>query len=738
MKKIKRYRIIIFTVFVFSLLYSCNEQLDLPSDGRITMDEVFNDYNRTRGYLNSCYGFCPAPYMDRASFSDEAQDADAITANSRYNNWYNGNITTTNYKDNSADGNPWGDLYEGIRKCNVFIKNMRTATVYASEEVKEGWVAQARTLRALYYLQLIKRYGDVPLIKEPFEIGADFSIIDRSSFADVVGFIIEDCDSALLVPDTRDGFHWAVYENQFGIMTRAVAYAVKSEAVTYAASPLWTDGTYSWADATEINAEALAQCLNNDYQLFNVEPSSDIAQNAYALYFITSSNDQRSVDKETILQIGSQMQVWKYAGLPTNSGMEKAGPCPTQDLVDSYEMANGQVPITGYANADRTTPIVNEASGYDPENPYVGRDPRFYASVYYNGAPRYLGQTVEERDDTYPLELTSSANQLNVTALDGGGYEMTTTGGDPYIMVNALTESLDNPPSVVLAFEYTSTAEISPQFFFGPAISEARSIHPGAIPKADEWSTYSINITEDVTSFGWGNSGDNMRFDVGVNSDVTLQMKNFRIEVKSGPVGEVDDSSVQTYVGGNEEISQINRKYTRTGYYLRKFNNYKSGENNNADGAVRLFRLAELYLNFAESAYQSESADAVISAGGLSMSARDAVNAIRERAGMPALPSGLSNEDFEARYRNERRVELAFEEHRFFDVRRWNILSQTDDFVTGMRITKSGDKFEYNRFKLEDRKSNTDKYLMYPIPQDEVDKMIEISGKDWQNPGWME
>ena len=52
-------------------------------------------------------------------------------------------------------------------KCNVFIESMKTATVYASEEKKQGWVAQARTLRALYYLQLIKRFGEFLLLNIP-------------------------------------------------------------------------------------------------------------------------------------------------------------------------------------------------------------------------------------------------------------------------------------------------------------------------------------------------------------------------------------------------------------------------------------------------------------------------------------------------------------------------------------------------------------------------------------------
>jgi hypothetical protein len=104
---------------------------------------------------------------------------------------------------------------------------------------------------------------------------------------------------------------------------------------------------------------------------------------------------------------------------------------------------------------------------------------------------------------------------------------------------------------------------------------------------------------------------------------------------------------------------------------------------------------------------------------------------------MPPLPSGLSKDDFEKRYRNERRVELAFEEHRFFDVRRWKILNETDSFVTGMKITKDdAGKYTYTRIKLATRPTNADKYLLYPIKQTEVSKMNAFTGANWQNPGW--
>jgi hypothetical protein len=732
MKKLR-----IFTVlFATFLLFSCNDKLDLQTDGRITMDQVFSDYNRTRGYLNSCYGYCPAPYMDRASFTDESQDADDVTPGSRYVNWYGGSVTSITYPTYSSDASPWGSLYTGIRKCNVFLESIKTATVYATDEEKGQWTAQALTLRALYYLQLIKRYGGVPIIDKPLEINHDFSKDKRATFSEVVKFILADCDKALTYPATQTGFAWNIYDNQFGIMSRAVAYAIKSQAVTYAASPLWSDGTYTWAMATEINKEALYQCMvNGGYKLFDVVPASNIAQNPYALYFFTSSNDQRAVDKETIYQRGDVMQVWRWAGMPTNPSMDRTGPCPTQDLVDSYEMANGEAPISGYSDASRLNPIVNPASGYNPNNPYEGRDPRFYASVYYNGASRFLDQA---GDQTAGLKFTATAPFYAVAAVcPSWGNNIGNLTFRLFKWNTNYALSVAGTPVAENTFvNFTDGASLMLTFGAQPAGDYLWELSRGT-ETVGVWK-YNETVGTSVSYYmGKQVSGN-------YHSLISYTMPLSATALTSGssntPVGLLYTAvtQVETFVGGKEEISDISRKNTRTGYYLRKFNNYKSTLSNSADGAIRLFRLGELMLNFAESAYQSAGPDVAVTAGSISISARDAVNAVRARAGMPPFPAGMAKDAFEKKYRNERRIELAFEEHRFFDVRRWKVLDQTDKFVTGMRITKSGTTLTYTRFKFTDRNCYSTKWLMYPIDQAEVDKVIGFSGANWQNPGWLD
>src|SRR5690606_15394097 len=98
----------------------------------------------------------------------------------------------------------------------------------------------------------------------------------------------------------------------------------------------------------------------------------------------------------------------------------------------------------------------------------------------------------------------------------------------------------------------------------------------------------------------------------------------------------------------------------------------------------------------------------------------EAINTIRQRVGMPILPSGLSQDEMRERIHRERRVELAFEESRFWDVRRWKILDKTDKLTTGMEWTKAGDGFTGRRIVVGRRKSWEDNYLIFPIPLSEL------------------
>lgn len=185
-------------------------------------------------------------------------------------------------------------------------------------------------------------------------------------------------------------------------------------------------------------------------------------------------------------------------------------------------------------------------------------------------------------------------------------------------------------------------------------------------------------------------------------------------------------TAVNTTVGGKDGLG-VSVNATKTGYYMRKFLSEAASWNQTTNATVRrpwiLFRYAEVLLNYAEAQNEAAGPDA---------SVYDAVNQVRKRAGMPDLPVGLSKDQMRQRIRNERRVELAFEEHRFFDIRRWKT-GETDlgKPVSGMRITNNGTNNVYERFTVESRMFNERMYR-YPIPQSEINNTTKLV----QNPGY--
>ena len=98
---------------------------------------------------------------------------------------------------------------------------------------------------------------------------------------------------------------------------------------------------------------------------------------------------------------------------------------------------------------------------------------------------------------------------------------------------------------------------------------------------------------------------------------------------------------------------------------------------------------------------------------------------------MPEFAAGLTQSEFREKLRNERRVEMAFEDHRFWDIRRWKIGSTSTD-IYGIIITENPfGEWAYQEFLVEQR--FFDEYMnLYPIPQTEID----INKKLVQNPGW--
>lgn len=194
---------------------------------------------------------------------------------------------------------------------------------------------------------------------------------------------------------------------------------------------------------------------------------------------------------------------------------------------------------------------------------------------------------------------------------------------------------------------------------------------------------------------------------------------------------------IETFEGGKDATGTYTTA-TKTGYYLQKLLSKQAvwdGRTNNITRTWVLMRYAEVLLNYAEAMNEYLSTPSAAP----NDSIYKVVELVRKRAGLSPykLQTGLSKEEMRKIIRNERRVELAFEEHRFFDIRRWRLLDDPTEKanylkIEGIHITKdANDTRTFENYTVENRVFDERMYL-YPIPKTEILKAPGIT----QNPGW--
>lgn len=611
----------------------CSDDLDATPDGRLTMEEVFNNPEHTAGYLSTAWKHTErGPFMHHffenffTSISDEAWSTDDYQP-LNISFFYDGTNSaakspwTWDSRDQGKwEGNYWRRYWETIRILNQFLENIPTAAVN-SESDRSLFTAEARILRAYYYNRLAKMYGGLPLITWTTDVSTSYDGVERTPAWKVFQWCVEECEEALKC----DNLPWHIEsQQQRDRMTKGIACAIISQASLFAASPLFCEGQDLWQYAYEKNKEAFDLLTANGYELYSHLNAPKEYPNAYAEYFSRRSFANTCPDdKETIWGCSSKCDVMLCVvnAVPRIQGQFKAGVCPSQELVDAYDMLETGEPIydlsNPYVDEKHTDINVNSRSGYDPQNPYVGRDPRFYATIIYDGCSYNTGVRNEK--------IRIYSNKFLWTG------------------------------------ERTSNT--------GKVATKEGNCHP------------SVN----------------------------------------------------------------DRLYTRTGYYNRKFHTYKATEANGKDeGNWKLFRLGEVYLNYAEAAAEAGHTD----------EAMTLVNAIRHRAGFaPAVDRKASSRD-EARLivHHERHVELAYEEHRYFDVRRWQVEGtdiKEERWQTGVWISTSPDNeskgLVYTRFPLGKSQgtepssaTHEAQNRLMPIPLTEENNLNAATGiyGVWQNWGW--
>lgn len=358
------------------LLVGCQEDfLDVVPTDRVSDASILSDSTLFEAYVINRYlgvrltnkeGDAYQPGFGRGF---EYAMWSSLTDESIYNNddntWFiqQGQLSPQN---TGIAGTFWGRSYRSIRECNYALANI--GELEMSQSGKDLLIAELKFIRAFRYFDLIKNYGDVVFMGDNVaQLGDDFtdpSFYERIPKEEAIAYVSQQLDDAAEVLPQTNSSMWLE-----GRATKGAALALKSRLLLYAASPLYNDGgsdIQKWQEAAQA-AQAVMDL--GQYNLY---------QSGYGELFLTPQSNSEIIFAR-YYNINARHTALEIANGP-NGYDGWGGNVPLQNLIDDYEMMDG-TPFS-WDNEEQASA------------PYENRDPRFYESILFNGAP-YRDREVE-------------------------------------------------------------------------------------------------------------------------------------------------------------------------------------------------------------------------------------------------------------------------------------------------------------------------------------------------------
>lgn len=396
MNKTIKYIFILNLALAGMIFTACNTDfLNTKPLNQVSSEDVWKDAALSEAFVTDLYNGLGQGGFDEqmlASLSDEAvfthpgrgiKVVNEGTLNPDNQGWVSGTYS-------------WNSMYSRIRACNLALENLAKAT-FDDQTLNDRLRGESHFLRAYYYQQLLRYYGAVPIIDSSYGLGEDYSIA-RNTYEECVNFIVQECDSAAILLDGKT--------MDKGRCSKAAALALKSRVLLYAASDLHDiptakakssliagfahpellgyvsgDRIERWQKAKDA-AKAVLDIPDYGYKLDLMAPvSPEEGKNNYISIAMGGGSKASVADPAAASELifaryftpnkseGGQQQ-GLYNG--PNGYHNWAGNEPIGELVDDYEMMDG-----------------SKFSWNDPAeaaHPYENRDPRFYASILYDGA----------------------------------------------------------------------------------------------------------------------------------------------------------------------------------------------------------------------------------------------------------------------------------------------------------------------------------------------------------------
>jgi hypothetical protein len=367
------------------LVTSCNKDfLNTQPLDKAAAGSTWSDASLSEMFVTEIYNGVSEGYLQQNSLDNQSDNC--------LFNFGRQDIMESNISPDNPGGRlgtmEWGNMYRRIRATNVALENLATAPFAAA--IADRLKGEAYFQRAYYHNQLLRYYGGIPIIKFTYGLDQDYSIA-RSTYDECVQAIVSDLDSSALLLDGKT--------MPQGRASKAAAMALKSRVLTYAASDLHDMPTAKAKSATingfsnpellgyvsgDQNARWLAAKAASKavidlggfgYKLDLAAPETkdDAIANYTNLALSRNGGDKDALfGKYYINAATDDWGAWYPRNNMPNGYHGWSSTEPTQNFVDNYEMMDG-------SKFDWNKPAQAAA-------PYENRDPRFYASVFYDGA----------------------------------------------------------------------------------------------------------------------------------------------------------------------------------------------------------------------------------------------------------------------------------------------------------------------------------------------------------------
>ena len=408
----------LFKIIILSFLiigsFSCEDILDQQAVDSFNEETVFQDINLVKAYLGRCYDFIGGDNNQllglREDLLSSATDETLCIHRPGGYTFAKGTMSPDqlgHFGDWRFSFIRWEPLYQNIKNVNVLLANIDATPLETANDqaLLDRMKAEAHFIRAFDYTNLFRSYGGLILIDQPFELGQEFLDIKRSNVDETLAFILADIEAAIAgLPETGD--------IEQGRATKGAAAALKSRLLSFAAGELMNGG-YMGSDplvsfqsgtredrlqAAKTAAKAVMDGNFGDYSLVGGtdDPPANMTQedvDAYAANFYNLFTQKGEWNEEVIWGVqylnsqGNIASQNKWFG--PNGYHNWGNNNPLEPVVRKFEMSDGTPFVWDKYNPGDN--LVREFSAAeleaDPErNPYNGREPRFYASILYDGA----------------------------------------------------------------------------------------------------------------------------------------------------------------------------------------------------------------------------------------------------------------------------------------------------------------------------------------------------------------